>query len=447
MEEINKVKRKSTKNKSYNNKKRRKKMVPLQKPSFFEQYFYLIIAIILSLFFLFSGLIYYKKMQNVNYVISKNDDIFVEKKNNFPDLKTKNSEINNIINSDNYNKIKEFSSENLNIFLDILAKNTTSFNLKYSILDMKNIPYEDVVSNISKLNSLYFLNQQSSNLYNGILTKNIGLKLSYDDKISSLNNFSFYWGYGLKIGDKLIGLDGKKLKSGVDKQILYQEILKRTSQWKLKNGKEISIKQGKLKEDITNVIDLYAYKDTLVIRVKEINNFISYYLYLLSKPYLENRNYSGLIIDLSNVSDKYYFGVDTFLYLITGNNKDYIANFSNELNKNNEEFLTKKPDFDVPDWYINKLKSMEKVVVINQKTEGSPEVIANYLYKKGAIITGYNSKNNKEKHTVYSLDNKLFSFKTDDVIINNNKFGVNIIKIEKEKYPDFLYMIYDNYNR
>lgn len=449
--ELIKEKQISSKYKHSSSKKKKRTRKNIRKKTFFERYFYIILSVLLFVGVLFLVFVYYKKIHknisNVNVNNKNSTSIFVESKSSFPSIKKVDPELFNTFDKNNYDKLRTFSSENLNIFLNILAKNTTSNNVKTSLFNVGNIPYQDLIMNISKLKTLTFLDQKSKNLYNGVFEKKLGMTLSDNYKIISLNNFSSYWSYGLKLGDTLIGLDDKKIKLGIDQNIIYKELLNRSSRWKLKNGKEILVKNGKLTDSFTDIVDVYSYNNVLVFKIKNINNFISYYIYMLSKSYLSKQNYSGLIIDLQDVSDKYYLGIDSFLYLLSGKNNDYIATFNNELNKNNLDLLTKKPNFEIPDWYINKIKNIEKIVVVNQMTEGSPEIIANYLVKNGAILTGYNSKNNKEKHSVYSVNNELFSFKTNDIFIKNNPFGPKILRIEKEKYPDFLYNIYSNYNR
>lgn len=300
--------------------------------------------------------------------------------------------------------------------------------------------------NIS-LNSLYAYNKENLSILNseqinearyGYTKKTIGITLSSSKVVSDVIPYSSAWRNGIKIGDRILKINGYDVSRYTSSQIesMLSDPKVQISTWRFGSVGDFNVSAFKQTIPYGEIAEVNISNDVLLIRINKITSLTSQVVYELLQKELQN-NVNGLIVDLNNTKDHYYNGVDTLSWIFNGQKSIPIAKLTD--NNNKESYIySKNPGFSTDPQLLNKLNTLPKIVLVNSVTSGSAEVLAHTITSS---FLGTPTDNYSFKNTYYNIsENHMIALKDRIVTLPDGKSLRVIPKSNKQLvWPMFLY--------
>lgn len=297
------------------------------------------------------------------------------------------------------------------------------------------------------LDSLYAYNKENISILNdeqinearyGFTKKSIGITLSPSRVVSDVIPYSSAWRNGIKIGDRILKINGYDINKYTSKQIeaMLSDPKVQVSTWRFGSLGDFNVSPFKETIPYGQIAEVNMSNDVLLLRINKITSLTSQVVYELLQKELQ-KNVNGIIVDLNNTKDYHYNGVDTLAWLLNGQKNVPIAKFINN-NKKENMLYSKNPDFTVDQNILNKLNVLPKIVLVNSATSGSAEVLAHTITPS---FLGTPTDNYSFKETYYNIDNdRMISLKDNIVTLPDGQALRVIPKSNKQLvWPMFLY--------
>lgn len=370
------------------------------------------------------------KSNNINIVNSSmSNDTQVDKiqeQINNNSINIKNVNFNNGI-------VQDWTDEEQQKFINIIADNDINDNIRKSAKENINL---DALLTYNKGNFSILNSKEIEELKKGYSNNTIGLKLN-NKVISEITPYSSAWKNGLKIGDRILKINGNDVNSYSSEQI--QNLLSNpkvtNSTWRFGSLGNYNIPALSSNIPYGDIAEIYVNNDILLLRINKINILTTQVIYELLQTKLNN-NVNGFIIDLSNLKDINYRGIESLVWLLNGQKEVPIAKFIK--NKQESMLYSSAPKINIDQNILLKINSLPKIVLINSGTAGSSEVLAHNI---SSSFIGTPSENLYFKNTLYNINNKHIVTLKDTIVTLPDGSNIRVTpKTNKQiVWPMFLY--------
>lgn len=331
---------------------------------------------------------------------------------------------------------QEWNDKDKSSLVNIIKNNDLNPSIRNSALNVS-------------LDSLYAYNKDNISILNpeqinearyGYNKKTIGLSLSPSKVVSDIIPYSSAWRNGIKIGDRILKINGYDVAGYTSTQIeaMLSDPKVQVSTWRFGSMGDFNVSPFKQTVPYGDIAEVNMSNDVLLIRINKITSLTSQVVYeLLQKQLYNNNNVNGLIIDLNNTKDHYYNGVDTISWLLNGQKNIPVVKLTD--NKDKDSYIySQPPSFSTDPAVLSKLNTLPKIVLVNSATSGSAEVLAHTITSS---FLGTPTDNYSFKNTYYSIsDNHMVALKDKIVTLPDGQSIRVIPKSNKQLiWPMFLY--------
>lgn len=226
------------------------------------------------------------------------------------------------------------------------------------------------------------------------------------------------WKKGLTKYDKVIGLNNQTINKNAKLNDVYNAIYNPQYQfinWKRSNP-DYAFNTTSLKEEplYGKIAEAKLKNDVLILNIKEITPYTSSLIYQFIKTYGSSAN--GMVINLQDLQDQTYLGISELAWLLNGQKEEKIAEVTDH-NKKQTAMYSKPVSFSTDPNVLQLINRIPKVVMVNNRTSGSPEVLASSI--TNAVIIGTETKGNENKDNFYQTSHHVIQLT--NAIIRNKK--------------------------
>lgn len=217
------------------------------------------------------------------------------------------------------------------------------------------------------------------------MAKTTGAILSNQGTVTDILPDSSAYVYGIRLGWKLLNVGGIIAGNFPEQSKLDQLLSTKQSSWMNPQGKIISFKQIPLYPATGAIAEAWMQKGLLVIRINHLTNTTPGRIYQLMQKYITSTNRPiGVILDLRAKGGS-ISGLSELTWLLNGQQNTLIANLSDRNNKQ-YNIVANKPGFQINPNILKAFNSLKSIIVVNENTEGTTELLANNIKKSKANV-------------------------------------------------------------
>lgn len=322
----------------------------------------------------------------------------------------------------------KYTKEDLNEMRQILANYDISDSIRKKAKNPE-VSMNDLYR--YKGDSFKILNEREKSLIlNGYETGR-GFQLNKYGVVYNVVPYTEAWRTGLKNYDKLSGINNSPVNSNAKLNDVYNALFDPRYQvinWQRPSKRQLfntsSFKNEPLFGDLA---ESYIMNDVLILRIKKITSYTPALLYHFISA--DINKFNGIIIDLRNLEDQSYIGIPELSWLFNGQQITKIAEVTDH-NEKTSSLNSKPVNFQTKPEVLAKLNQTGRIVLVNNKTSGSPEILIRNISK--AKVIGTATAGNDKKDNFYNA--KAGIVKLTNNIVRDNLSNPVLFFPEKNGY-------------
>lgn len=293
----------------------------------------------------------------------------------------------------------------------------------------KNISVKDIFYNRGQ--SAQILNEKETQfIINGYETGR-SFKINKFGVVYDLIPYSSAWKSGLKNKDKIIGLNDQPINNNARHEDVYNALFdsKFSSLRWARNNNNTQFYTKSFKEEALygDIMETYVMNDILLLKINKMSSYTPILAYQFFNSY-KNNQIKGVVIDLRSVQDQSYNGLSELTWLLNNQKTIKIGEITDHNGKTHD--LNSKPvSFNSDINILNYINSLNKVVLVDYNTSGSPELLAQSI---NAYIFGKPTKGNDKKDNYYKTKDHIVRL-TNNIVRNRYSKTIKIVP-QKEIY-------------
>lgn len=328
---------------------------------------------------------------------------------------------------------------------NLSKKELVELNLILSNYDLSSSIRDKATNKTATLNELYqykgddieILDQENKQL----IQKGYRVGKSFDINqygvLVDLIPYTQAWRSGLKNKDKVIGINEQVVNTKAKREDIHNALFNskfNSIRWyRGKTNQQFLTKTFQEEPLFGEIGESYLMNDVLLIKLNKVTVYTPNMLYQFIKNDINKVN--GIVLDFTDLKDQSYRGADEIVWLLNGQKNIKYGEVLNHLGQPSD-LIAKPVNFTVDPNVLARLNAMNKVILVNYGTSGSPELIAQSIQR--GIIAGKETRGNDKKDNFYQTEKHIIKL-TNNIIRNKNSNSITLHPKSEIYIPTYLY--------